>query len=180
MIVGWKNSVFYHLWGIGDEYICEINICAHRCSKRIIPYIFPPARSDRVSHPLILLPDQGGVGHHGQDARARRSQADGVPRAIGRCVLDEEGEGGDDAARVAEADDPGGADGALGVAVARQVEVHDVPADDDDGTGGKGGHGDEADAEVLRREVLAHGDQDGKPGHVSMLPSRMKGKRSHV
>lgn len=134
-----------------------------------------PSRHDRVSQSLMIPPDQGCIGHHGHDARARRSQADGVARAIRGRVLDEEGEGGDDATRVAEADHPGGADDALGVAVAREVEVHDVPADDD-GTGGKGAHGDEADTEVLRREVVVHGYEDGEPGRCEYAAEQDEGE----
>lgn len=47
--------------------------------------------------------------------------------------------------------------------VAGKIEVHDVPADDD-GTGGKGAHGDEADGQVLNGEVVVDGEEDGEAG----------------
>ena len=60
------------------------------------------------------------------------------------CVLDEEREGSYDTANVAETNDPGGADDAVGVTIAGDVEVHDVPADEN-GTRGKDTHSDKAD-----------------------------------
>lgn len=134
--------------------------------QRIVPHVLLPhtsfPRLDRVSHRSILPRDQGGVSQHGQDARARGAHADGIAGAVFGGVLDEEGKGGDDAAGVAEADDPGGADGALRVVVARKVEVHDVPADDD-GSRGKGAHGHEADGQILDGEGVVDGEEDGEP-----------------
>lgn len=127
-------------------------------------------RPDRT----ILLPDQGDVEHHGQDARARGPQADGVPPVIFRRVLDEEGEGGDEAPGVAEADDPGGADVAVGGAGAGKVEVHDVPADDD-GAGGKGAHGDEADGQILDGKGVVDGEEDGEAGGGEYGPENDEG-----
>lgn len=120
-------------------------------------------RLDRLPHRPVLPPDQERVGRHGHDARAGGAHADGISGAVSGRVLDEEGKGGDDAAAVAEADDPGGADGAVGVAGAGQVEVHHVPAEDD-GAGGKGAHGDEADGKVLHGEGAVDGEEDGEAG----------------
>lgn len=134
--------------------------------QRIVAHVlFRPSlhRLDRLSHRPILPPDQDSVGRYGQDTRACGPHADGIPRAVFGSILDEEGKGGDDAAAVAEADDPGGADGALGVAVAGKVEVHHVPTDDD-GSGGKGAHGDEADGKVLDGEGVVDGEEDGEAG----------------
>ena len=78
-----------------------------------------------------------------------------IARGIGR----EERKGRHHAARIAEANHPRRADAALGVA----VQVHDVPAHDD-GPGGEGAHGDEAQAGVLGREGVAHVHQDGEAG----------------
>lgn len=110
---------------------------------------------------MILSPDQESVSHHRQDACARGSYADRIPCAITGCVLDEEREGSNDTADVAEANDPGGTDGAVGVTIAGNVEVHDVPADDN-GTRGKDTHGDEADGQVLDGEGVLDGEKDGK------------------
>ncbi|MCJ1423888.1 hypothetical protein MMC29_001773 [Sticta canariensis] len=103
------------------------------------------------------------VSPHRQDARARGSHADRIPCAIIGCVLDEEREGSNDTANVAEANDPGGADDAVGVTIAGNVEVHDVPADDD-GTRGKDTHGNEADGQVLDGKGVVDGEKDGEAG----------------
>lgn len=65
---------------------------------------------------LIRPPHRREIHTAAQRAETDKSHADGVAAGIEGGVLGEEGVGGDDAADIAEADLPGGADGAAVVA----------------------------------------------------------------
>ena len=93
-------------------------------------------------------------------AQTRKANADAIPVVIEmRRVLGQKRIRGDDAADVAEADLPGGADGAA--VVAAQVEVE--PAHDD-GEGGVGAHGDEEEGGVFEVGARVDGQEDGEAG----------------
>ena len=98
------------------------------------------------------------VDRRGDHAEPDEADADGVARHVGRLVLGQEGVGGDDAAGVAEADLPRGADGAPVVA----AEVHVEPADEQRQRRVCAA-GDEEERAVLDR-VGDGGQQDGEAG----------------
>ncbi|KAL8801756.1 MAG: hypothetical protein Q9182_004228 [Xanthomendoza sp. 2 TL-2023] len=75
-----------------------------------------------------------------------------------RGVLGQEGESGDDASDIPEADLPCAANASVHMA----LEAHDVPTDDD-GPGGESTHCNEAEASVLRREEVMDPEENGKP-----------------
>ena len=125
---------------------------------RLLKLRQPEIRPGLIPVP-ILQHHARGVSAAGRGAQTREADADVIPLLVAGRVLGQERVRGDDAANVAEADLPGGADGAA--VVAAEVEVE--PADYD-GEGGVGAHGDEEEGGVFEVRPRVDGEEDGEAG----------------
>ena len=109
--------------------------------------------------PPILPHHRARITAARQRTQAAESDTNPIPGPILRLVLCQKRIRRDDAADVAKANLPGGADGAA--VMAAQVEVE--PADDD-GQGGVDAHGDEEEGGVFEVGVFVGGQEDGEAG----------------
>ena len=122
----------------------------------------------------VCMPAGQAVCNTGKDAYDREGNADAVTGDVLGGILRQEGKHGDDAANVAEADLPGGSDGAPVVA----TQVHVEPADDD-GHGSVGSTGHQEEGSILQAGVVVYGNEnaeasdgnaDGKDRNTKSVP----------